>query len=214
MTYEVRVVYDISMQISGDMTVYKNKDENRPVVETVRSFDESDAYESRISMNLHTGTHIDAPLHMLEGGDTVDNLDISRLITSCKVFDLADVKGKVTKEDLAYRDIGEGDFIILKTSNSYSEEFNPEFIYLSHDAARYLAQKGISGVGIDSLGIERAQSGHPTHKELLKNGIIILEGLRLKDVPEGEYTLIALPLNIKGAEASPVRAVLLENPME
>lgn len=205
------VVYDISMQIRNDMTVYKNRDENRPVIETVRSFEDSDAFESKLSMNLHTGTHIDMPLHMLEGGDTVDKLDIARLITPCKVFNLADVKGKITKEDLADRKIDEGDFILFKTTNSFMEEFNPEFVYVSDDAAEYLARIGISGVGIDSLGIERAQSGHPTHKELLKNGIIILEGLRLKDVPEGEYTLIALPLNIRGAEASPVRAVLLEN---
>lgn len=206
----VRAVHDISMQISSDMTVYKNRDENRPVVETVRSFEDSDAFESRLSMNLHTGTHIDMPLHMLEGGDTADNLDISRLITPCKVLELTGVEDRITSEHLKGKDISSGDFIIFKTVNSYSEEFNPEFIYLSHDAAVYLAQKGISGVGIDSLGIERAQSGHPTHKELLKNGIIILEGLRLKEVPEGEYTLVALPLNIKGAEATPVRAILLE----
>lgn len=202
------------MQISADMTVYKNKNENRPIIETIRSFEDSDAFESRLSMHLHTGTHIDAPSHILQDGDTVDLLDISRLITPCKVFEFTNVEFKITEKDLADKEIIEGDFIILKTHNSYSEEFNPEFIYLSHDAARYLAGKGISGVGIDSFGIERAQSGHPTHKELFKNGIIILECLRLKDVPEGEYTLIALPLNIKGAEAAPVRAVLLENLMK
>ena len=73
-----------------------------------------------------------------------------------------------------------------------------------------LASRKIKGVGIDSLGIERNQPDHATHKILLGNGIHILEGLRLKNVKEGEYTLIAAPLNIKNVEASPVRALLVE----
>ena len=85
-----------------------------------------------------------------------------------------------------------------------------DFIYLAESGARYLVDKGVRGVGIDALGIERNQLGHPTHKLLLANGIYILEGLRLKEVKEGSYTLIAAPLNIIGVEASPVRALLLD----
>ena len=70
--------------------------------------------------------------------------------------------------------------------------------------------KGVIGAGIDSLGIERNQPNHETHKTLLSNKIMILEGLRLKHVEEGPYLLIAAPLNIPGVEASPVRAFLIE----
>lgn len=83
-------------------------------------------------------------------------------------------------------------------------------MYLDASAAEYLKSAGITGVGIDALGIERAQPGHETHKTLLGAGIIILEGLRLADVNEGTYRLAALPLRLKGTEASPARAILIE----
>lgn len=90
------------------------------------------------------------------------------------------------------------------------EDFDFEFVYLDKSGALYLKEKEIVGVGIDALGIERSQPDHETHKILLEAGIVILEGLRLKDVEEGEYFLYAAPLKIKGAEAAPTRAVLIK----
>lgn len=201
-------IYDISMEIHENMTVYKNKEEKRP--KHTITVDSGDVRETRISMDMHTGTHIDAPLHMIRGGDTIENLDINKVITKCKVFDFTNISDKITLEDLISKDIQKGDFIIFKTRNSFREDFDFEFVYLDKTGAEFLKEKGVAGVGIDALGIERAQPEHETHKILLGAGIVILEGVRLKDVEEGEYFLYAAPLKIRGAEASPTRAVLVK----
>lgn len=210
MLLEFEKIIDISMPVSEDMPVYKGKSEKKPKLYTVSDFDKGHVYESCIEMNLHTGTHIDLPLHMIPGGDTVESLRLDKLICSCRVIDLTAVKDKITASDLEDKEIRENDFILLKTRNSYEDILEKEFIYIDKSAARFLAEKKIKGVGIDSLGIERAQSGHESHKLLMEAKVYILEGLILKDVMEGEYIMLALPINIVGAEAAPVRVVLLK----
>src|SRR5699024_4167968 len=110
----------------------------------------------------------------------------------------------ITKKDLESLNIEKDDFVIFKTKNSESfvDEFDFNFVYVADDAANYLVEMGIKGVGIDSLGIERVQEGHPTHRTLFKNKIIIVEGLRLKDVSEGEYFMVAALLKILGTDGS------------
>lgn len=202
-------IYDISMDISREMSVYKNKEEKRPNLKVVQDFSTGTAYESQITMDLHTGTHVDAPLHMMEGGSTIDKLNLNTVVTKCKVLDLTTIKDKITKEDLSSKKICKGDFIILKTRNSNSNEFDFNFVYLEKSGAEYIKNFEVVGVGIDALGIERSQPDHDTHKVLMNSGITIMEGLRLKEVEEGEYFLFAAPLKIKGAEAAPTRAVLI-----
>jgi arylformamidase len=204
-------IYDISMKIHFDMAVYKNKEDKRPIIKVVQDFSNNSAYESSITMNMHTGTHIDAPLHMVENGTTMDEFNLEKVITKCKVLDFTSIEHKITKEDLLTKEINKGDFILLKTRNSFLEDFDFNFVYVEESGAQYLKDKEIEGVGIDALGIERSQTGHETHKILFSQGITIMEGLRLKDVVEGEYFLCALPLKINGVEASPARAVLIEN---
>lgn len=204
-------VYDISMPISAVMPVYKGKEEKRPRLTVDSDFTTGKTYESRLEMNLHTGTHLDRELHMVPAGSTMETLDISQLITPCKVIDLLDVMEKITAQDLREKEINEGDFLLFKTRNSYEDILEKEFVYLEKSGAEYLASLKIKGVGTDALGIERNQPEHETHLALMKEGIHILEGLRLKEIAEGEYLMIALPLNITGAEAAPVRAVLLKD---
>lgn len=204
-------IHDISVTISEDMVVYKNKDEKKPKISVTRDFDTSDGYESKIEMDMHTGTHLDMPLHVIKDGKTLDYLDLKKVVTKSKVIDFTDLEFMITKEDLENKKIEEGDFIILKTRNSFSKEFDFDFVYLEKSGARYLAEMNVKGVGIDSLGIERGQENHETHNILLEKEIVIIEGLNLKDVKEGEYFLVAAPLKIKGAEASPLRALLIEN---
>lgn len=200
-------IYDVTAPIYEGMPVYKNKEEKQPKITTVTN---GHVTESRISLDVHTGTHIDAPLHMINDGDTIETIPIEKLIRPCKVFDLTNVEEKITKEDIEHLPIEKNDFILFKTKNSYDEEFNFSFIYVAECAAHYLVEKEIAGVAIDALGIERAQEGHPTHRTLMSNGIIIMEGLRLKEVPEGEYLMIAAPLKILGTDASPARVVLVK----
>lgn len=203
-------IYDISMEISQDMVVYKNKEEKRPSIKVNSDFTKGNAYESTLTLELHTGTHMDAPLHMIPEGETIDQQDLSKVVTACRVIDLRDVQDEIRVEHLEKKGIVQGEFLLFKTRNSLDKEFNYDFVYLGKEAAGYLRDKKIIGVGIDSLGIERAQPHHETHKILMEDRIVIIEGLSLKNIEEGNYTLIALPLKIKGAEASPIRAILIE----
>ncbi len=204
------MIYDISMTVCEDMQVYKNKPELKPGLAIVRDFGSSSARETRICMHMHTGTHLDMPLHFYPDGDTTDKLDLSRLITNCRVIDLTHVEKAIHPGDLLPYDIKPNETILLKTRNSFTEYFDPEFIFLASDGAELLADNRINCVGIDSLGIERSQDDHSTHKTLLGSDILIIEGLRLKDIEPGPYMLFAAPLKIGGAEAAPVRAFLID----
>jgi arylformamidase len=203
-------IYDISMEISHSMPVYKGKEGKRPLLKVEKDHAASQVYESGIEMNLHTGTHVDAPLHMIVDGETIDSLDLAKVVTKCRVLDLTNAEEKISRRHLLDKSIRKGEFVLLKTLNSFRDILEGNFIYLDHDGADYLRSVGVSGVGIDALGIERAQPDHPTHKTLMEAGIVIIEGLRLADVSEGEYILSAAPLKIAGAEAAPARAVLIE----
>lgn len=197
------------MPITHDMPVYKGKEEKRPSLITQSTFETGSFYESVITMNMHTGSHIDSKSHMIEGGATVETLNIKELLTICRVIDLSKCNCFIDKEDLVEKNIQSGSFLILKTKNSTEDILEKDFVYLNRSGANYLAEKNITGVGIDGLGIERNQSDHKTHLVLMNKGIHIIEGLRLANIKEGEYFLSALPILIPGAEASPIRAVLI-----
>lgn len=204
------MIYDVSMPIKEGMQVYKNKLEKQPSLKTVANHQDNGAYETELTFNLHTGTHIDFPLHMIDGGETSNTEMLEKMIGDCKVFDMTHLNDRITKEDLVNLNIDEDDFILFKTTNSLVDHFVFDFIFLSEDGASYLADKKIRGVGIDGLGIERNQPNHPTHKILLSQQILIIEGLRLKDVPAKSYDMICLPLKINDVEALPARVILMD----
>ena len=169
--------------------------------------------ETTLRLDAHTGTHIDAPSHFLPDGTTIDQLNLKTVIGGAKVVDCTEVAEKITDEFLADHNIQEGDIILLKTINSQTnatDAFSAQFVYLDATGAQFLARKKIKAVGIDYLGIERDQKGHPTHKELMKHSITIIEGLRLGGVQPGVYDFICLPLALIGLEAAPARAILIE----
>lgn len=207
-------VHDISMLISPEMPVYKGREEKKPQFTNVANHEDSSAYETELTLNLHTGTHLDAPLHMLAGGSNISYLEGKQLIAPCQVFDLTEVEDKITADDLKDFELKPDHYYLLKTKNSqpdYLKDYPEEFIYLAESGAERLTATNPIGVGIDGLGIERAQPGHPTHKQLLGAGIIIIEGLRLHEIEAGDYTLILAPLKIAGVEGAPARAFLLES---
>lgn len=198
------------MIIEPEIQVYKNKKEKKPEFINTSNHDKGNAYETRLCLDLHTGTHIDAPLHMIEGGETTEIYQLEEFVTDCKVIDLTDIENHIGRSHLENHEISEGDFLLFKTSNSFIEDFDFNFIYLAEDGTDYLLEKRVKGVGIDALGIERSQPEHPTHKKLLSRGIMIIEGLRLKDINSGRYQLIIAPLKIRNVEAAPARALLIK----
>lgn len=203
-------IYDISMIIHEDMPVYRNRDSKRPRIIREQQLPHDAVNESAIHMNLHTGSHLDGPLHMLADGHGSDAFPLKRLMGPCRVVDLCQVEDAITREDLVGSPIPEGGFVLLKTQNSLGRVGDPDFVYLRADGAQYLVEKGIRGLGMDALGVERDQAGHPTHKTLMNADVLIIEGLALKGVPAGDYVLIALPLSIQGVEGAPLRAILLD----
>ncbi len=203
-------IHDVTRLISEDMTVYKDRESKKVKRTVVADYEKADYYESRMDMDMHCGTHIDAPLHMIKGGDTIEKYDLSKFIGDCKLFDLTDVDEAIRKKDIENLDIQKDDIVIFKTKNSFDEGYNPKFVYIEEDAALYLSEKGIKTVGIDAMSIERDKKEHPSHKIILGANIGVIEDLYLKNVGQGQYFLSALPLNIRGSEASPIRAVLIE----
>ncbi|MFA4132344.1 MULTISPECIES: cyclase family protein [unclassified Brevibacillus] len=200
-------MYDVTATVYEGMTVYKNKPEKQPKICTATN---GYVTESRIDMDLHSGTHVDAPLHMVNAGDTFESISLEKLVGPCKVLDLTAVEDRITRADLESFDLARGDFVLFKTKNSFEEAFSFEFIFLSEEGAEYVSELGVRGIGTDALGIERSQEGHPTHKKLFAAGVIVVEGLRLAEVPPGEYFLVAAPLKLVGTDAAPARVLLFE----
>ncbi len=203
-------IYDLSMPISELMPVYKNREEKRPILEVICN-QKGKLYESKLSLPLHTGTHLDSPRHLFPQGPDISDFPLSQMIAPCQVLELSHVKNAIGKEHLAEHNIQEKT-LLLKTRNSNVQGFDPNFVYLSAAGAAFLVEEGIICVGIDSLGIERNQQYHATHKLLFEHNVWVLEGLRLKMVPEGTYLLVAAPLMLPEGEASPVRALLVDFP--
>jgi arylformamidase len=173
--------------------------------------------DSVIYMGVHTGTHIDAPNHCINGTGNMQDINLADCIgeaaviefTNCKKI-TADMLQKAPKELIKER-------ILLKTDNSAlwqtkGNEFYQDFTAITSDAAQWLADKNIRLVGIDYLSIQLfADATMDTHLILLGKKIVILEGLDLSKVSQGIYQLFCLPLNITNSEAAPARVVLIEN---
>jgi len=167
---------------------------------------------SVIDMGSHTGTHIDAPKHFIDEGRTVDELDAKHFIGRAKLFDLTGVDTSIDLADVQGLDIEKGDIVLFKTRNSQlmrGQTFEEDFVYLTPDAAKWLADRGIVTLGFDFLSIEKFGSkDFGAHYAVLGAGIMIIEGLDLTEADAGEYEIIALPMLIAGGNGSPVRVLL------
>ena len=167
---------------------------------------------SRITCDVHTGTHIDAPWHFVEHGRTVDNLDLGTMIGETYV---ADVRGRQVIDQTVLEQIAfpAGTCrVLFRTDNSAlwntAAGFREDYVALSADAALWLAGREMQLVGIDYLSIQRFNDPPDTHEILLENEIVILEGICLDGVEQGVYELMCLPLKLVGSDGAPARAVL------
>ncbi len=202
-------IIDISWPISAIMTQYKDA---KHVAIHALSKPSSDAVEHMISLHSHTGTHIDAPLHFIKNGSSIDEIPLAHFMGPCRVLDVTFIESSISAQDLASYEFNAEEIILFKTKNSalsVDAPFKHDFVYLDKTGAEHLVACGIKTVGIDYLGIERNQPDHETHKILLGNSISLIEGLRLEHVQAGSYILICLPLLLVGIDAAPARAVLL-----
>lgn len=164
---------------------------------------------SEIVLTPHVGAHADAPLHLDSAADDVASLRLETFIGRCLVVDLSE---EVSTEPIGPEALSASTFparILFKTREKRPAAWTPDFRALSPALVRRLAEEGVALVGTDAPSVDPAESELlVSHRIALANRMTILENLDLAGVPAGEYELIALPLALKGVEASPVRAVL------
>lgn len=201
---------DISLPLTNQIVTYPS---NVPFQrEVMKNLAEHGVELSQLTLGTHTGTHIDAPRHFVKGGKGIDQIDLSKCIGPCKVVDCTYVEEFIREKDFEGTTIEKGDRILIKTRNSSlikDNEFTPNFVSVSLEAAQFLANKEVALVGVDYLSIEAKGSlEHPVHKALLKHEIVVIEGLVLDRVEAREYQLICLPLTIVDSDGSPCRAIL------
>lgn len=199
-------IYDISREISQNIVVYPG--DNVPAIVQV---DNGQYRVTELTMSSHTGTHIDAPFHYIQEGDSIDQIDLEILLGPAQVLDLSHIEGGITPEHLG-RIHPNTKRVLIKTAFSGSDVFAPDYPHLTTEAARHLVSKGILCVGIDSPSIEVFSGDGAVHRILLGEGVVILELLDLGEVLEGLYYMIALPLRLKGIDGSPARVILFDSP--
>jgi len=163
----------------------------------------------RITTSLHTGTHVDAPFHFDNEGERILGLDINVFIGPSLVIDVSSFQ-KVNAETLRGYDLEGVERLLLKSSIPNNPDCFPERIQeLEADIAAYLSEKGVKLLGVDVPSVDPLDSKDmATHHALYRHGIHILENLMLDRVDDGDYELIALPLALKDADGSPVRAAI------
>ncbi|GIN95467.1 kynurenine formamidase [Siminovitchia terrae] len=199
---------DISQPLTNDMAVWPG--------DTPFNFKLSFTKEQTGSVNIgqittsaHTGTHIDAPYHFDEQGKKVHELDINIYVGPARVVDVTGCE-MVGREELEHIDLEGIERLLLKTSGGRDlNRFPEKFTVFRENIGLFLKEKGIRLLGTDGPSVDAVDSKTmDAHHSLNDNGVYILENIVLNEVEPDDYELIALPLSIKGADGSPVRAVL------
>jgi arylformamidase len=202
---------DISVPLRTGMVHWPD---NPPVsIERMLDIERGDvANVSKLSMGAHTGTHMDAPLHFFRTGRGLDTMPLTATIGRARVIEIRDPES-IKPEELHPHRIQRGERVLFKTRNSarcwQTDDFVEDFVYISQEAARYLAAKQVQTIGVDYLSVGGFfKDGVETHHALLEAGIWIIEGLNLANVAPAIYELVCLPLKIQGSDGAPSRAIL------
>lgn len=203
---------DISVRLNHRMPTWPGSAGVR--IGRTQSFGAGDGVNvSRLDMDVHCGTHVEAPLHFVDGGAPLESIPLDSFVGPARVAHLPDaaVIGPAELEAAKIPDTAER--VLLRTRNSTFWQdglaaFRSDYAGLSPAAAAWVVRRGIRLIGIDYLSVQRFGDGPETHRVLMEGGVVILEGINLEGVAPGEYRLTCLPLWLADAEAAPVRAVL------
>lgn len=206
-------IYDISLPVRSGMAVWPGD----PPVEVKRlaSIAEgSDANVSHLACGVHAGTHVDAPLHFLDGAPSVEALPLDVLtgpayvahLPQASVIDAETLEGAAIPKDASR--------VLLKTRNGRlwdesPDEFREGFIAVNASGAAWLVDRGVRLIGVDYLSVAPFGEAVETHHILLEAGVVIIEGVDLRQVPPGKYDLCCLPLKLVGSDGAPARAILV-----
>jgi arylformamidase len=201
---------DVSVPLDASLPTYPG---NTPfALEAIKRMARGDSSNvSTLHMSAHAGTHVDAPRHFFDDAAGADGLPLELLIGRARVVEIASRRG-IAAEDLAAVNLSEDVRVLLKTHNSQlwaSTKFHEDYVGVTESGARHLLDHGIKVVGVDYLSVEEfKRHGAPAHRVLLGGGVIVIEGLDLRDVEPGIYEMLCLPLRIVGADGAPARVLL------
>jgi arylformamidase len=204
-------IYDISVDIHPRMQVYPGDPRFRS--KPVRSFEAGDSYGLfKIMMSNHIGTHVDAPSHFIPGGLTITDIPLEVLNGRARVVQIRH-REKIDVPELKQLTFMNDVRVLFKTRNSHlwtnHKYFSKKYIHMTPDAARYLVEEGIKLIGFDYHSIELfGDQNYPVHRVLLGNQVVLVEGLDLTQIDEGQYDLSCLPLKLRGMDAAPARVIL------
>lgn len=209
------MIYDVSVPIQNGMPVWPSDPPVKLTAHAHLSRDKSHTVRvTSIEMGSHTGTHVDAPAHFVEGGKTLSEIPLDVFVGPATVFEIPGVRS-ISRRNLQDLDWTGIERVLFKTDNSahWSDgRFFEEFVYLEPGAGDFLVSRGIRLVGIDYLSIDRFGSEkHPAHFALLPHGVVLLEGLNLSKIFPGPYRMVALPLNLQHADGAPTRVILIDD---
>ena len=204
-----RRIYDVSPELSPEIPVWPG--DTRFQARRVASLAEGEGVNlGALETTPHAGAHADAPFHLDEDGLRIGSVDLRPYLGACRLVEVL-ATDRVHAEDLAGRIDGAERVLVRTRARRVRDPFHEGFASLDPGAAELLGGKGVLLVGLDTPSVDDfASEALPVHRILFRWGVAILEGLDLAGVPEGDYELIALPLRLRGLDASPVRAVLRE----
>lgn len=209
-------VIDLTHQICADMPVFPGTEP--PRFEKANTLEEHGFLETRITITSHTGTHVDAPAHMMKDGYTLDNFVIEKFIGNAVILDFSNFKLHQIKvsnlkiiEPIITKDV---DFLIIKTgwSNYWgTSQYYNNFPYLTDESATWLTKFKLKGIGIDAISIDSIDSAvFSVHKIFMKKNMLIIENLtNLDSIDCSRFIFAVMPLNTKSADGSPARAVAI-----
>lgn len=202
---------DVSVPLHDDMAVFTG-DPRFHIERTSSMADGAVCNVSRMDLGVHTGTHVDAPVHFLDDGGGAETIPLDALIGPAWVVDAEAAVATMTAGDVERFDIPPGEVrLLLRTRSAHlwdETAFVPTFVAPDATGAEALVRRGVRLVGMDYLSVAPFGDPTPTHRVLLSAGVVVLEGLDLRAVTPGPYELLCLPLRIVGSDGAPARALL------
>lgn len=203
---------DVTLSVRTNMTSWPGD----PIVEVLDHKEISKCGSSNVSLlklGSHTGTHIDAPKHFFNNGNTIDTMPTDVMVGLTRVIGIKDYSA-ICVNELISKNIRPGQRVLFRTRNSktrwWKKSFCKDFVFLTLAAAKYLVSRRVKLVGIDALSVGgyNKPEGKIVHQILLNRGIWIVEGLELTGVKPGNYSMLCLPLKVYKGDAAPARVLL------
>lgn len=204
-------LYDATLPLIPNMATWPGEPgPDRTLIKRIARGDAANV--SKLTLGVHTGTHVDAPIHFIPGAGGIETVPLDALVGPGLVVDIGDAPA-ITAQLLDDLKLPAGvERVLFKSRNSRfsaDTQFHQDFTAIAHDAARWLVARGLRLVGVDYLSVEQFAAPEPiTHRTLLGANIAVLEGAFLRDVPAGAYHITALPIKLVGSDGAPTRLIL------